>query len=52
MTINKPIIKIIIKNIIKHNLKASYLLVASLASLGLCWSAIKGKEMLIKENQD
>ena len=34
MTINKPIIEIIIKNVIKHYVDASYLVVASLASLG------------------
>ena len=43
MTINKPIIKMTIKNVIKHNANASYLIVASLASLGLCGSAIKVK---------
>ena len=36
MTINKPIIKIPIKNVIKHNTNVSYLVVASLASLDLC----------------
>ena len=36
MTINKSIIEITIKNVIKHNVNASYLDVASLASLSLC----------------
>ena len=35
MTINKPIIEMIFKNIIKHSENASYLVVASVASLGL-----------------
>ena len=50
MTINKPIIKIPIKNVIKHNTNASYmyLVVASLASLDLCGSAIKVKVWLLE----
>ena len=48
MAINKPIIEITIKNVIKHNVDSSYLVVASLASLGLCWSAIKVKVCLLK----
>ena len=34
MTIKKPIIKITIKNVIKHNANASGLLVTSLAKFG------------------
>ena len=33
MAINKPIIEITIKNVIKHNVDSSYLVVASLATL-------------------
>ena len=41
MTINKPIIEITMKSVIKHNANASYLVDGSLASLGLCQTAIK-----------
>ena len=36
MTINKPIIEITIKNVIKHNANTSYFVDASLVSLDLC----------------
>ena len=43
MTTNKSNIEITIKNVMKHtaNAYASYLIDASLASLGLCPNAIK-----------
>ena len=41
MVINKPLIEITIKNVIKHNANASYPVDDSLASLDLCQNAIK-----------